>query len=169
MQRTSESDAIEQRVLTFTSVHAGVAMKHLTPMTQLARDLDVTGEDASDFFNAFAKEFRVNLDELNMHWDLHFHPEPGLLLNASFAVAGCVTLAIGILALFRFGGRMWSYDWFSPYETYRTPTWIASGIVSLIIWTVTWYRNRATEPVTIADLIDAAEAGQWVKRYRPRT
>jgi len=107
----------------------------------------------------------VNLDELNMHRDQHFHPEAALLLNTVFIVLGCVTLAGGLLVLFRFGGWFWSYDYFSPYQMYRTPTWVGSGIASLFCWIVAWHRNRSSIPITIADLIAAARAGRWVKSY----
>jgi hypothetical protein len=165
MDESLERDALEQRVLTFAAIRAGVSPRKVLPMTRLAQDLDIRGDDAAEFFDAYRKEFRVNLDELNMHWDQHFHPEPGLLLNTVFIVIGCVTLAGSLLVLFRFGGWMWSYDYFSPYQMYRTPTWVGSGIVSLLCWTVAWYRSRRSDPVTIADLIDAAHAGRWVKSY----
>ncbi len=168
MDQIPESDALEQRVLTFAAIRAGVSPRKVSPMTRLAQDLAIKGDDANEFFDAYRKEFRVNLDELNMHWDLHFHPEPGLLLNTVFIALGCVTLAGSLLVLFSFGGRLWSYDYFSPYQMYRTPTWVGSGIVSLLFGIVAWYRNRRSDPVTIADLIEAARAGRWVKSYRPR-
>ena len=157
---------IEERVFTFTAVQSHVDREKLTPMTRLAQDLEIRGDDASEFFDAFGREFHVNLDALNMHWDQHFHPEAGMILNAVFVVIGCVTLAGSLLVMFGFGGRLWSYDYFSPYQMYRTPTWVGSAIVSFICWAVTWYRNRDTVPIRIADLIDAAEAGRWVKAYR---
>jgi hypothetical protein len=163
----TQPDVLEERVLMFTAIHSHVDRQKLTPMTAV-QDLDIRGEDASAFFDAYAKEFHVNLDELNMHWDSHFHSEAGLILNAVFIVIGCVTLAVCVLALLLFGGRMWSYQWVSPYAIYSRPAWIWSGVVSFCSWAVTWYRNRAVEPVTIADLIDAAEAGRWVKKYRSR-
>ncbi len=158
-------EALEERVLMFTAVHAGVKRRHVSPMTRL-QDLDVKGDDASEFFDAFHKEFGVNLDQLNMHWDQHFHPEAGLILNTVFIGLGCVTLASSLLVLFSFGGRMWSYNFFSPYQMYRGPTWVGSGIASLFCWVVAWYRNRRVIPITVADLIDAAEAGRWVKAYK---
>jgi Protein of unknown function (DUF1493) len=159
-------DALEERAFAFVSIQSHVDRKKLSPMMRLAQDLDITGDDASHFFDAFGREFHVNLDELNMHWDLHFHPEAGWILNAVFVVIGCLTLAGSLLALFGLGGRLWSYDYFSPYRMYRTPTWVGSGIASLVCWAVAWYRNRDTVPITIADLIDEAEAGRWVKPYR---
>jgi Protein of unknown function (DUF1493) len=167
MDENLERDALEQRVLTLAAIRAGVSPRKVSPTTRLAQDLDIRGDDAAEFFDAYRKEFRVNLDELNMHWDQHFHPEAGLLLNTVFIVIGCVTLAGSLLVLFRFGGWLWSYNYFSPYRMYRTPTWIISGIVSLLCWTVAWHRGRSSSPITIADLIDAARAGRWVKSYGP--
>jgi Protein of unknown function (DUF1493) len=166
MDPHGEADALEERVLMFTAIHSHVDRRKFSPMTRLAQDLDIKGEDASEFFDAYGKEFHVNLDALNMHWDQHFHPEAGVILNAVFVVLGCVTLAGSLLFLFSFGGRMWSHMYFSPYKIYRTPTWIGSGVASLIFWAVAWHRNRASIPITIADLIEAAEAGRWVKSYK---
>jgi hypothetical protein len=166
MREHLEADALEERVLMFAAVHSGIDRRKLSPMTRLAQDLHIKGDDASVFFNAYGKEFRVNLDQLNMHWDRHFQPEAGLLLSTAFIVLGCVTLAASLLVLFRFGGWFWSYDYISPYQMYRTPTWVGSGIASLLCWIVAWHRNRSAVPITIADLMDAAEAGRWVKSYK---
>jgi Protein of unknown function (DUF1493) len=163
-----EADALEQRVLAFTAIHSGVALRKLTPLMRLAQDLDVKGEDASEFFTAFGTEFRVNLDELNMHWDRHFHPEAGLLLNTVLVALACVTLASCLLVLLNFGGWFWSYDYVSPYQIYRGPLCVGSGLASLIFWIVAWHQNRISIPITIADLIDAADAGRWVKSYGAR-
>jgi Protein of unknown function (DUF1493) len=165
MDRNLAAGALEERVFMFTAIQSHVNRKKLTPMTRLAQDLDIKGEDASEFFDAFGKEFHVDLSGLNMHWDQHFHPEPGFLLNAAFGVLGCVTLAASLLALFRFGGFYWSYTYISP-QAYNKPIWLGSGIASLCYWVVTWYRDRIAIPITIADLIDAADAGRWVRSYR---
>ena len=165
MDRNLPAGALEERVFMFAAIQSHVDRKKLTPMTRLAQDLDIKGDDASEFFDAFGKEFRVDLSELNMRWNQHFHPEAGLLLNSALIVLGCVTLAGSLLVLFNFGGWLWSYDYFSPYQMYRTPIWVGSSFASLISWVVAWRQNRISIPITIADLIDAAEAGRWVKTY----
>src|ERR1700685_3479378 len=124
MEPQRETNALEERVLMFAAIHSHVDRRKISPMTRLAQDLDIKGDDASEFFDAFGKEFRVNLEGLNMHWDQHFHPQAGVILNTVFVVLGCVTLASSLLFLFSFGGRMWSYDYFSPYQMYPTPTWV---------------------------------------------
>jgi hypothetical protein len=165
MVRDLAVEALEQRVLTFTAIHSGTAIHKLSPATRLAQDLDIKGDDASEFFDAFSKEFRVKLGKLNMRWDQHFHPQAGLLLSGGLIVLGCVTLAGSLLALFSFGGLFWSYNYFSPYQMYRAPIWAGSAVASLLCWFLAWYRNRGSVPITIADLIDAARAGHWVKSY----
>jgi hypothetical protein len=168
MYQNPEPGALETRVVTFTAIHSGVDPRKVSPMMRLAQDLDIKGDDASEFFDAFGEEFRVNLDQLNMHWDQHFHPEAGMILSIAFIALGCVTLACSLLVLFGFGGWLWSHIYISsisPYQVYRTPTWVGSGIASLLCWIVVSHRNRSSIPITIADLIDAAGAGRWVKRY----
>jgi hypothetical protein len=161
-----DADALEERVLMFTAIHSHVDRRKTSPMMRLAQDLDIKGDDASEFFDAFGKEFRVNLDQLNMHWDQHFHPEAGMIVSIAFIALGCITLAGSLLVLFGFGGWLWSHLYFSPYQVYRTPTWVGSGIASLLCWVVVSHRNRSSIPITIADLIDAAGAGRWVKSYK---
>lgn len=144
---------LEQRVLTFVAIHSGVDRRKLTPMTRLAQDIDIKGDDASKLFDAFGKEFRVNLDELNMHWDRHFHPKAGMLLNGLVLTIGCFAFVVLLL-----------YPFYMPYG--RSFLWAGSGLVSLVSFFTVWYRSRISVPVTIADLIDAADAGRWVKSYR---
>jgi hypothetical protein len=170
MDRNLATGALEERVFMFTAIQSHVERKKLTPMTRLAQDLDIRGEDASEFFDAFHKEFHVDLSELNMHWDQHFHAEAGLLLTTVLVSLGCVTVAGSLLVLLRFGGFFWSYNYFSPYRMYRTPIWVASGFASLISWIAAWHHNRRDSfPITIADLIDAAIAGRWVRSYGARS
>lgn len=145
-------DWLEQRVMAFVAIHSGVDRRKLTPVTRLAQDIDIKGDDASKFFDAFGKEFRVNLDELNMHWDRHFHPEAGMLLNGLVLTIGCLAFAGFLLFVF-----------YMPYR--RFFSWAASGFASLVSFFTVWYRSRISVPVTIADLVDAADTGRWVKPY----
>jgi hypothetical protein len=151
-----EPDALEERVLMFASIRAGLERQKLTPMTRLAQDAGIKGDDASKFFDAYAQEFRVNLDELNMHWDSHFRPEAGLVLNTVFWVVGILLLA------FFLTGPIFMWYWASSNEW-----WIWSGLVAVLSLFTAWFRQQKTTPVTIADLIDAARAGRWVKSYLP--
>lgn len=154
MHQNLQFDALEERVLMFTAIHSGINRRKLSPMTRLAQDLGIKGDDASAFFDAYGKEFKVNVDDLNMRWDSHFHPEPGLILNALFWIVGCLALAICFLHPF----YMWY--WASSNE------WqIGSGLVGVISLFTAWFRDRMSIPITIADLIDAARAGKWVKSY----
>jgi hypothetical protein len=157
MDRYLEPDALEQRVLTFAAIRSGVSPRKVSPMTRLAQDLDIKGDDAEEFFDAYRKEFRVNLDELNMHWDQHFHPEPGLILNTVFWFLGFVALTFFVAR------PIYPRYWASSNE------WqIGGGLVGVISLFAAWYQNRRSDPVTIADLIDAARAGRWVKSYVTR-
>src|ERR1700689_163833 len=157
MDQNLESDALEQRVLTFAAIRAGVSPRKVSPMTRLAQGLDIKGDDAKEFFDAYRKEFRVNLGELNMPWDQHFHPEPGLIMNTIFWGVGFVALTVFV-----------SHPLFTWYWASSNEWQIGSGLVGVISLFAAWFQNRRSDPVTIADLIDAARAGRWVKSYRPR-
>src|SRR5690348_1284051 len=98
------SDPVEDRVIRFTAQHWPVRTNQkLTSDTRLAQELGIDGDDAVEFFEVFAQEFGVDLQELRMHWDQHFAPEGSLSLAAMVAIALCITAgfwlrgAIGIL------------------------------------------------------------------------
>lgn len=123
----------------------------------LAQDIGIDGDDAVEFFEEFGERFHPELSQLGDHWDQHFMPEGG---RPSF---GCmVVIFVGVMA----GGLL--------HDTFRwIPEWVTIPVlVALLAW---FYGKVLGEPpdekipITIQDLVDAANSGRWVKLYTDPT
>jgi hypothetical protein len=85
-------DWAEERVFRFTTQHWPARKgRSLTPETRLAQDLGMDGDDAVKFFDAFQRDFGVDLEDLHMRWDQHFSPEGTLSLGALVTIVLCIT------------------------------------------------------------------------------
>ncbi len=110
------------------------------------------GDDAVEFFEEFGKTFAVDLHELHTNWGRHFVPEVGGP-NLGLIIVICGSISTGFL-LKHFVGVLPAWAW---------------GI--LLIATAffvyqKWFAEEDTsEPVTVADLIQAVRAGRWSKPY----
>ncbi len=69
---TSEADRIAA-ITAFLSQHQNCPAKKLAPHSRLEEDLGITGDDAAEFIEAFAKRFAVDLSGIDFH--RHFGPE----------------------------------------------------------------------------------------------
>jgi hypothetical protein len=73
------------------------------------------GDDAVEFFEKFAEEFKVDLQDLRAHWDQHFAPEGSLSFGVMVAIVLCITAgfwlrdAIGILTGMALGNRSYCH------------------------------------------------------------
>lgn len=143
-------DWAEERVMRFTAQHWPVRKgRSLTPETRLAQDLEMDGDDALEFFDAFQRDFGVDLEDLHMHWDQHFSPEGTLSLGALVTIVLCITAgfwlhgAIGIL-----------------------PAW-GWGLLLIAIAALIHYRftKDGRLPVTLGDMAESVRVGRWNKAY----
>jgi acyl carrier protein len=66
---------MNEHLTAFVSEQTGVRPTRLTQRTRLFHDLGMDGDDAVEFFEAFACEFDVDLS--GMEWNRHFGPEGG--------------------------------------------------------------------------------------------
>jgi acyl carrier protein len=121
---------------------------------RLLDDLGIDGDDAVELFEAFSGDFGVCLDDLYPAWSTHFGPEGfPLRIGATMVViAGSVGAAVAMTGL---------------------PGWLSIAIAmaagfgwqfGLRAWP---FGGPPLEPVTVADMIEAAQAGRWVKRFAP--
>lgn len=117
------SDNLEARVKALVAAETGTRLDGISSSTRLAEEIGIDGDDAVHFFERFAKEFDVDLTE--MQWHMHFSDE-GL---------GC---PVGCVFALIFG---WSYTHGVPFSPFV--------------------------PVTVGDLVEAAMAKRWVKKYGP--
>lgn len=67
---------LSREVLLFVSEHLSVPHHELSLETTLFGDLGIDGDDADEFFLAFAKRFNVKLEGLDL--SRHFGPEGGV-------------------------------------------------------------------------------------------
>lgn len=143
------TDSLEQRIIQHLARERGMRADRIGRDSRLLQNLGMDGDDAVEFFQAFGAVFDVELDDLYENWDSHFAPEaggPGLFAGvlSVVVVAGIVMLVGRVLVL---------------------PDWplIASG---LALWFVLWFLwpfGRKFAPITVDDLVRAAEAGKWDK------
>ena len=66
---------LERQVMAAVADQTGCPLSRLSPQTDLARDLGVDGDDASDLLLRLGEEFGINLE--NVRFDRHFGPEAG--------------------------------------------------------------------------------------------
>ena len=71
----AEQEVVQKRIVSFVSEFTGVRIQELTLASCLNREIGIDGDDAVDFFKAYADTFGVDLEELRLHWDQHFGPE----------------------------------------------------------------------------------------------
>lgn len=145
-----DSETLEDRIKDFTAYHLGVKREKLSPDTSLNDELGMAGEDAVEFFDDFGVEFKVDLDDLHIRWDQHFVPEGGLSYSFLVILTLCIVSGAGLRGLI---GLLPSWAW----------SIALIGIVILVH--NSWFAEKLI-PVTMADLVDSARSGRWIKSYK---
>jgi hypothetical protein len=119
------SDALEglsERVLGFLTELWGLRRDQLQAETRLEEDLGMTGLDAAEFLESFAREFGVDLAGIEFH--KHFGPECGPLLfcpgwlREEMEDLGLYPVTIGHLVNIAAAGR-----WFCPPRVGKETKW----------------------------------------------
>lgn len=112
------------------------------------------GDDAVEFFEKFSKEFGVDVTVLQQHWSEHFGPEGPVV------PLGClVVLGLAIV----FGDLLHSYFRWGPAWAWMIPLILVFGWVYNTF--ILDHGDNGLTPVTVQELVEAAEAGMWVKHY----
>jgi hypothetical protein len=144
-------DSIQDRVFTFVVEHTGIRRETLAPNTTLGGGIGLDGDDAVEFFEAFRREFAVEITDLQLFWDRYFAPEGMTLITGFLFVIPGLVLAVLFTHLFP-----------------RLPDW-SSFVLAYVFWFVClfclgkrWNNTRAPQ-ITIQDLIDSAKSGRWTK------
>ncbi len=148
----SNTETLEQQVLSFTATRLGVRRSKVTNSARLAQDLGMEGEDAVELFRDFGQRFNVDLHGLYANWERHFSPEVGGPTLAAIAViCGCVTAGF---MLKDFVGVLPAWGW---------------GIVLIGMGTAIyqkWFIEKDTRmPVRVNDLIESVRSGKWSMSY----
>jgi hypothetical protein len=146
--------AVQHRVLTFAARQLKLKTSQARVDARLLHDLGLSGRRAEAFIRAFSQEFDVNCDALleREEWNRHFGPER---FPRRLPIFLCAALLVTAMIL---GGQL-DVQWL----------WL---LVALGVWLArskAWPMGRGRSdmlPITLLDLADAVEEGEWVKRLR---
>jgi len=154
MQAQSDLTPLQRQVLAFTTLQLHLKPSEATLDARLLHDLGLTGNRARSFIRTFSQEFQVNCDALldSDEWNRHFGRER---FPRRLPIFLAVTLFVTAMIL---GGQL-DVQWL----------WLPVAVGVWLARSKAWPMGRGRSdmlPVTILDLIDAVEAGGWVKRLR---
>lgn len=129
----------------------GLSSAKIEASSRLLQDLGMDDDDAVDFFNSLQERFGTDLLALHERWSDHFGPEGfscwnGLVIMPAAAIGGG---AAGLLDLGMVGGIA-----------------ITVALLALWLWVMkTWGPPDRMQPITVAQVIAAVEAGAWPRRH----
>jgi hypothetical protein len=137
-------------VMEMLAKERGLAPAKTDPSSRLLQDLGMDGDDAVAFFTLLHERFGTDLTALHEAWSDHFGPEGFSCWNGLVIVpvAGIGGVAAGLLGLGTAGG-------------------IAITVILLALWLwvmKTWGPPEKMQPITVAQVIAAVEAGAWPRR-----
>ncbi|HMD39806.1 MAG TPA: DUF1493 family protein [Candidatus Acidoferrum sp.] len=143
-------DSIEERVYALVSRGSGIPREKLTSASRLSYDLGMEGDDAVEFFERFADEFKVDLSGLSQDWNRYFAPE-GVTLAAALVVIGPILLLS-----------------FAIEKIFSGLAFGLSLLLGFLIWIFPFYyfmrrRSQRSPQISIQDLVAYAEGGTWRK------
>jgi hypothetical protein len=146
--------AAQQQVLEFARLQLKLNPRQATIDARLLHDLGLTGHRARVFIRAFSHEFNVNCAALleRDEWNRYFGPE-------RFPRRLPIFLGVSLLVTAMILGGQLDAQWL----------WL---IVAVGVWlraSKVWPMGRGRSdmlPVTLLDLAEAVEAGEWVKPLR---
>jgi hypothetical protein len=152
-------DALLEQIVEFTAQHRAGNRKKVAPTARLAQDLGIDGDDAVEFFKHFGERFGVDLKRLWEDWEQYFVPEGGPGVRF---VLGCLALMLVGEGIHKLVGLLPFWAW-------------GSALVVLWVWPLRCWprRSKGTVPITVQDLVDAADRKQWHQsetreHYKPR-
>jgi hypothetical protein len=128
----------------------GLAPAKIDVSSRLLQDLGMDGDDAVDFFISVQERFGTDLTALHERWSDHFGPEGlscwnGLVIIPAAVIGG---VAAVLADLGTAGGIV-----------------IAAALLALWLWVM---KNLGPpdkmQPITVAQVIAALEAGAWPRR-----
>jgi hypothetical protein len=146
--------AAQQQVLEFARTRLKLKPRQATIDARLLHDLGLSGHRARVFIRAFSQEFNVNCDALleRDEWNRHFGPE-------RFPRRLPIFLGVALLVTAMILGGQLDAQWL----------WL---IVAVGVWlrvSKVWPMGRGRSdmlPVTLLDLAEAVEAGEWIRTLR---
>lgn len=145
---------VQLQVLTFAKLHLNLKPRQVTIDARLLHDLGLSGRRAEVFIRAFSQQFNVNCDALldSDEWNRYFGPER---FPRRLPIFLCVSLLITAMIL---GGQL-DAQWL----------WLLVAVGLWLVRSKAWPMGRGKSdmlPITLLDLAETVEEGEWVKRLR---
>jgi hypothetical protein len=145
---------VQQQVLTFAKLRLRLKPRQATIDARLLHDLGLTGRRAEAFIRAFSQEFNVNCGGLldREEWNRHFGPDRFPRRLPMFL---CAALLVTAMIL---GGEL-DVQWL----------WLLVAIGLWLVLSKAWPMGRGRSdmlPITLLDLAEAVEEGEWIRRLR---
>ena len=142
----------QQQVLNFAKRQLQLKPRQATIDARLLHDLGLSGRRAEAFIRAFSQEFNVNCDALlkREEWNRYFGPER---FPRRLPIFLCVVLVVTAMIL---GGQL-DVQWL----------WLLVAVGVWLARSKAWPMGRGRSdmlPITLLDLADAVEEGEWVRR-----
>ena len=140
----------QSEVIDLVAHERGLSREKVHLSDRLLQDLGMDGDDAVDFFNSVHERFATDLTHLHDHWNEHFGPEGfscwiGLVMITAAVIGGAVA---GVAGLSTFWGVA-----------------ITVFVLAAWLWAMRrWGPPDRMVPITVAEVVNAAEAGAWPSR-----
>lgn len=123
--------------------------------SRLVEDLGIAGDDAFELIRVISDRYPVDWAALKPHWVAYFGTAKRRVQTQAI-MAGAFASGFGVMLWARF-----------------EPVWLTGTLLGLLFIVAAdrglhhARRHRGLpEPVTVRDLVEAVEAGRWVKPFR---
>lgn len=129
----------------------GMRRERIRLSDRLLQDIGLDGDDAVDFFVSVQERFGTDLTQLREHWSEHFRAERTLMWAA---VVPILFLIVAILVAGSTHSKAWG---------------AAAGLTLAAIAAAIMLRRTPRKrmvPITVQELVVAAEAGMWSEQTR---
>jgi acyl carrier protein len=129
----------------------GLPREKIRLSDRLLQDIGLDGDDAVNFFVSLQDRFGTDLTQLREHWSEHFRSERTLIWAAVVPIPSFI---VAVLVAGFTGSKVWGG---------------AAGLALAAIVAGIMLRRPAADtmvPITVEDVVAAAEAGTWTKETR---
>jgi hypothetical protein len=148
------ASSVHAEVIELVAEERGLAVAKVQLSSRLWHDLGMYGDDAVEFFEKFQNRYGVDLTALHQNWDCHFGPEGFGSLMLLPVMVLLLLLPVPLLPLGISPILVWTLE-----------------LVALLLWfwpLRQWPLKDKSIPVTVQDLVSAAETKRWPMTYEER-
>jgi hypothetical protein len=143
---------IEDRVLLFVAHHCAVERSNLSFDSRLYHDFGLDGDDVAEFFDAFRREFSVDLGSLPQHYRKYSGSEFTVGFRRPETSVACAIVVVVALVV---------WPWHPLYSFLLLPAAFGLALVSFFYWRA----SKRFLPLRVATLVEAAQTRAWPKAH----